>query len=72
MEKELVLKLWEVQEQMHSDPEYRDLLSAWESKNQGFLDTVNTLEAETQGVILDYLGYLLELHYKTAEYLLKG
>lgn len=71
MDKELVLKLWEVQEQMRSDPEYQELLSAWESKKPRLSGHGKHARGRIPGVILDYLGYLLELHYKTAEYLLK-
>ena len=71
MEKKLVLQLWEIQENMKQDPEYTDLMSQWESRNRRFLNMLNSLEQEKQGELLDYLGYLLELHYKTAEYLIK-
>lgn len=71
MERNVVLKLWEAQEQMRTDTEYRELISEWEGRNAAFMDVLNSLDAQTQGAILDYLEYLLELHYKTAEYLLK-
>ena len=71
MKKDLLWKLWETQEQMRYDPEYQALFSQWEDRNARFLNMLNSLEREQQEEFFDYLSYMLELHYKTIEYLMK-
>ena len=39
--------------------------------NQQFLDALKNMGQEQKRAMLDYVGYLLEIHYKTIEYLMK-
>ncbi len=71
MNREVVNKIWELQEQMMEDEEYRDLLAGREEHNAQFLALLDTLTKEQEAGVLNYLGYLMEIHYKMLEYLMK-
>ena len=71
MDQEVVNKIWELQEQMMEDEEYRELLTGREDYNARFLTLLDTLTKEQEAGVLNYLGYLMEIHYKMLEYLMK-
>lgn len=71
MDRELVNKIWELQEQMKEDPGYQELLAGREYHNAQFLALLDTLTKEQEAGVLDYVGYLMEIHYKMMEYLIK-
>jgi len=71
MNREVVNRIWELQEQMMEDEEYRDLLAGREAYNAQFLALLDTLTKEQEAAVLNYLGYLMEIHYKMLEYLMK-
>ena len=71
MKREVVEKIWNIEEKMRKDAEYRILCAKREEMNQQFLDALKNMGQEQKRAILDYVGYLLEIHYKTIEYLMK-
>ena len=71
MQRDVVNRIWELREQMKEDSQYRELMNRREYNNAQFLAVLDTLTKEQEAGILDYVGYLLEMHYKIMEYLVK-
>ena len=71
MDREVVNKMWELQEQMREDPEYQELLAVREYRNTQFLALLDTFTKEQEAGVLDYVGYLMEIHYTMMEHLIK-
>ena len=71
MEQEVVERIWNIEEKMRNDEEYRGLCAKREAMNQLFLDALENMGQEQKSAMLAYVGYLWEIHYKTIEYLMK-
>ena len=71
MEREVMIRIWDLQEKMREDIEYRELCEKREIMSETFLTTLEGMTREQERAVLEYLGYLLEMHYKTIEYLIR-
>ena len=67
----MIEKMWDLQEKMNKDPEYQALSAKREDMNLRFLTALENIEKEQEAAVLDYLGYILEMHYKILEYLIQ-
>ena len=71
MEREVAIRIWELQEKMHDDKEYKVLCDKRERMSELFMTALEGMTREQERAVLEYLGYLLEMHYKTIEYLIR-
>ena len=71
MDQELVEKMWALQMEMKKDSVYQSLCTKSEAMNMKFLSALENMTQAQESAVLDYLGYLLEIHFKTIEYLIR-
>ena len=71
MDQELVEKMWALQMEMKKDSVYQRLCAKSEAMNMKFLSALENMTQAQEAAVLDYLGYLLEIHFKTIEYLIR-
>ena len=71
MNKDIALRILDLQESMKQDFVYQTLLEEHDTLNHRFLAITAELTKQQQSTIYDYVGCLIELHLKTLEYALK-
>ena len=67
MRKDLSQKILAIREAALDDEIYRELMQEHTVRNAQFLATMETLSCEQQEVVYDYLGVLVQMHYRMLE-----
>ena len=68
MDSKMTQYILNLQDRIHTDEEYQRLMDEYTYRNEQLLDQLKTMNPEQRSAVWDYLGLMIELHFKILEH----